>query len=191
MNALVVSRRFIAVITLVLATVGLALAPVSAVETAHWSNTAAHSNVVVQDCRGASVLSGFSPNLGFGLDFEVITSYRIDRDFTRFTDYSGINHPAIERQVVSISGVMANSVTSHSLAYDGHYTRTSILSEGVVTISDLALNLMPSNREGATITLERDISGVIDSPEALLLAFAPSALQMSLCHYFAGITVSD
>jgi hypothetical protein len=191
MNTRVFPRRFITAITLALATAGLAFAPVHAVDRAQWSDTDARSNVLVQDCRGASVLSGFSPNLAFGLDFEISTSYRIDRYFTLFTDHSGTNHPAIERQVVSIVGVMANSETGHSLAYDGHYTRTSILSEGDVTISDLALNLLPSDQEGATVTLERDTSGVIDSPEAMLLAFAPSALQMSLCHYFAGITAGE
>jgi hypothetical protein len=191
MNAHVLPRRFITVFTLVVATVGLAFAPVHAVVSAHWSDTISQENVLVQDCHSGRVLSGFSPNLAFGLDFEISTSYRIDREFTLFTDYSGINHPAIERRVVSVAGVVANSKSGRSLAYDGHFTRTSSGTVGEVTITDLMLHLVPSNHEDVTITIARDNSGVIDSPEAMLLAFAPRALQMSLCIYFAGLQVGE
>ena len=53
------------------------------------------------------------------------------------------------------------------------------------------LHLVPSNHGTVTITIARDNSGVIDSPEAMLLAFAPRALQMSLCIYFAGLQVGE
>ena len=69
MNSRILSHVLIAV--LVCVAVGFSSTSAGAVDTAHWSSTAAHSNVLVQDCRDASVLSGFSPNLAFGLDFEV------------------------------------------------------------------------------------------------------------------------
>jgi len=190
MNAHVLPRRFITVTVLVLATVGLVFAPVYAADTAH-SDTISHENVLVQDCHSASVLSGFSPNLAFGLDFEITTSYRIDRDFTLFTDHSGINHPWVERRVVSFTGVVAYSKSGRSLAYDGHFTRTSSGTTGDAAITDLALHLAPPNQEDVTISVARDNSGVIDTPEAMLLAFAPRGLQMSLCIYFAGLQVGE
>jgi hypothetical protein len=184
-------RLFVTVITLVLVLSGFASAPVRAADAAHWSDTAARSNVLVQDCHGASVLSGFSPTLAFGLDFEISTSYRIDRAYTLITDYTGINHPVVERRVVSVAGIVANSKSGRSLAYDGHFNRTSSSMEGGVTITDLALHLIPSNEEDVTITVERDDSGVIDSPEAMLLALVPRGLHMSLCSYFAGLKVAE
>jgi hypothetical protein len=190
MNSHALPRLFAVVLTFVLVTIGLASTPARAAETTQWSETITRSNVLVQDCHGPSVVSGFSPTLAFGLNFEVATSYKLDRDFTVIEHNTGINHPVVERQIVTIAGIVANSETGRSLAYDGHFARTTNYKEGDVAITSLELRLIRSDEKDVTITVDRDGSGLIDSPEALLLAYAPRGLHMSLCSYFAGLKVA-
>jgi hypothetical protein len=190
MNSYALPRVLVVVLTLVLVTTGLATARAAAAETVDWSDMESRENVLVQDCHGSSVVSGFSPTLAFGFDFEIISSYTADRDFSLITDYTGIDHPVMERRYVSFAGIAANSKTGLSLAYDGHFTRTGTYAQGDFTITDLALHLVPANEEDVTVTVDRDSLGPIDSPEAVLLALAPSGLQTSLCGFFAGLKVA-
>ncbi|MFL5758915.1 MAG: hypothetical protein ACJ789_04205 [Thermomicrobiales bacterium] len=187
MNAHAIPRLFVIVLTCVLLAAGFALAPAAAAEGVNWSDTQSGEDVLVQDCRGASVVGGFSPTLAFGFDFAITTSYRLDRAFTMFADYTGIEHPVMERRFVTFAGTAANTTTGLELAYDGHFTRTATAAQEDVTITDLTLHLVTSNEEDFIVTVDRDRPGVIDTPEAMLLAYAPRGLHVSLCSYFAGL----
>jgi hypothetical protein len=190
MNSHELPRLLVIVLTLVLVAAGLATAPVGAADGSQWSDSITHEDIVVQDCRGPSNVQGFSPTLAFGFDFAIVSDYRVDRSFQVIADYTGIGHQVMEVRHVSFAGIAANSKTGLSLSYDGTFTRIGTYDQGDVTIADLALHLIPSNEEDVTITVERDSSGLIDSPEAVLLAYAARGLHTSLCNYFAGLKVA-
>jgi hypothetical protein len=125
--------------------------------------------------------------LAFGFDFAITTSYTADRTFHVIADNTGIEHQAMERRTIAFKGTAANSDTGLSLAYDGRLTRTSSLNRESVTITDLVLHLAPTDQDDVTVTVDRDTSGLIDNPEAMLLAYGPRGLHTRLCHFFAGL----
>jgi hypothetical protein len=188
MNARKVFRLLIAVFTSV--SFGFMALPVSAAQNTSWSDTDMREDVLVQDCHGASVVSGYSPALAFGFDFEITTSYMTVRKVSTFGDYTGIDPTVMELQQVSFLGAAANTKTGFLVAYDGEFTQTMNYHQGQVSISDLTLHLAPVGQEKITVTVDRDDSGPIDSPEALLLAYASRGLNTSLCSYFAGLKVA-
>jgi hypothetical protein len=189
MHSHVLPRLLVVVVSLVLVVTGLASAPVGAADNTVWSDTDSRVNVLVQDCHGPSHMSGYSPTLAFGFDFEITTSYTVDRDFSVIADYTGIDHPVMERRIVTFAGRVANAASGLSLDYDGHFARTGSYAQRDFTITDLSLHLVPSNEKDVTISVERDSSGVIETPESVLLAYAPRGLHSSLCSYFAGLEV--
>jgi hypothetical protein len=188
MNAPLPIRLLIAVLTL--AFVGLPAQSVAASQSVDWTETINREDVLVQDCRAAAVVSGFSPTLAFGFDFEIMSSYTSDHTFHYYNGDQGIEHSAMEQRNVSFVGTAVNSNTGLSLAYGGHFTRIANEDQSEVTISDLVLHLVPINESAVTIRIERDLSGIIDSPEAMLLAFGPRGLHSSLCGYFAALTAA-
>jgi hypothetical protein len=187
MNSRALPRLLVVVLTLILVTTGLASAPVGAAEPINWSDTNTRANVLVQDCHGPGNVSKYSPTLAFGFDFEITTSYTVDRHFSVFADNTGINHPVMERRTVDFAGIAANTTTGIALAYDGSFTRTATAAREDFTITDLTLRLVLANEEDVTVTVDHDRPGMIDTPEAVLLAYAPRGLQTSLCSYFAGL----
>jgi hypothetical protein len=180
----------VAALTFIVASAGLSVAPAAASNSIDWSDSSTRENVLVQDCHNPSVLSGFSPGLAFGLDFEITASYATDNKYHVFEDFTGINHPVIESRHVTFKGTAANSKSGRSLDYDGRLTRTSSYGQAEVTITDLVLHLTPTNSDEVYITVDRDKSGLIDNPVAVLLAYAPRGLHLSLCSFFAGLKVA-
>jgi hypothetical protein len=185
MNARISFRLLIAVITFI--SVGLATTTVGAAQNAAGSDTFNREDVLVQDCRGASVVSGYSPTLAFGFDFQIDTSYTSDRTFHHFEFNADFDHQTMDQSYESFVGTAVNSSTGLSLAYDGHFSRISDPDQNEVTITDLELRLVPSHGRASTVKIDRDTSAMIDSPEGVLLAYAPRGLNMSLCDYFAAM----
>jgi hypothetical protein len=185
MNARTPFRLLIAVLTFV--SIGLATTTTGAAQNVAWTDTFSREDVLVQDCRGASVVSGYSPTLAYGFDFEINTSYTSDRALTYFDAHQGIDHVAMEQQSVSFVGNAVNSKTGLSLAYGGHFSRTAKSDQSEITFTDFVLHLVPSHGSAITVKVDRSSSTALDSPEVMLLAFAPQGLHTSLCGYFAGL----
>jgi hypothetical protein len=187
MNARTFSRLLVVVLALVLNATGLTMVPAAAANGIDWSDTTSREDVLVTDCHGPSNVQGFSPTLAFGFDFAVTTSYTVNTTYHLFEDFTGIEHQVMERRTVAFKGTAVNSNTGLSLAYDGRLTRTSSPNQETATITDLVLHLAPSDRDDVTVTVARDTSGLIDDPEAMLLAYGPRGLHTRLCHFFAGL----
>jgi hypothetical protein len=178
----------IAILTIV--SVGLATTTAGAAKNAAWSDTMSREDVLVKECQRLSTGSGHAPTLGYTFDFTIKTSYTSKRTFHQFELRDDTADLAIAQRYESFVGATAASSTGLALPYSGHYSRVATDGQGEVMITDLVLNLLPAGGEAITVKVDRARSPAIDSPEAVLLAYAPRGLHMSLCSYFTSLELA-
>jgi hypothetical protein len=159
--------RLLAALTVMLVITSVFAGPAlraSAADNRAWARTESHENVLVQACDG----------------YDLTTSYTLNRNYHRFSDYAyGLN---LEQESVSFSGAIGNAGNGQSYAYDGQLTRRSGDEPNQVTITDLELRFEVGTAAQFTIASDRLDLDLKADPVAVIKTFVPYALRMDLCY---------